>query len=83
MLPQLIALAAAARDRLAEEGIVAPQRPLLRELDIHQRLALINGNRQLHGGAPISEDDYYAHERRYVDYCYRHKLVRPRWMSNG
>ena len=80
MLPQLIALAAIARDKLADGGVGSHQKPLLCELDLDQRLTLINRERALHGGDPISEDDYFAHERRWVDYCYRYKLVRPSWM---
>ena len=80
MLPQLFALAAIAREKLAEQGHVPAQLPLLAELGIDHRLALINRLRSRHGGAPITEDDYFADERRWVDYCYQQKLVRPRWM---
>jgi hypothetical protein len=82
MLPQLIALAAIARDKLAERDVVPKQKPLLAELDLFQRVSLINGMRRQHGGAPITEDDYLAHERRWVEYLDRHQLVRPRWMTN-
>ena len=82
MLPQLIALASIARDKLADHAVGSHQKPLLSELDLDQRLTLINRERALHGGTPITEDDYFEQERWWVDYCYRYKLVRPRWMKN-
>ena len=83
MLPQLIALAGLAREKMAERNVVPAQKPLLRELSLSWRLQLINGLRKQHGGTAITEEMYFANEGRWVNYLYENNLVRPRWMNNG
>lgn len=82
MLRQIIALASIAREKLAEQDYVAPQKALLRELDAAQRVSLINRMRAEQLADPITEDGYFANEGRWVNYLYEHELVRPRWMTN-
>lgn len=82
MLPQVIALGSMLRNKLAEEGVVPPQKPLCSELDVYERVQLINSFRAQHGGAPITEDDYRGNRREWVSYLHRYGLVRPSWMKN-
>jgi len=80
MLPQLFAVAGIIREKLAEEGLAPAAKPRLKDLCLEQRLALINGVRSYRPTSPLTEDDYFLDERRWVRFLYEQDLVRPRWM---